>query len=468
MGTQHGKPLRLLSPLLAALMVLLSACEAKPIDSASLHKASDSPPLILSNQSGGAFTISNRNQGSLQAPQPKLSGEQQLAWAVGKSFATQAWVTSPSSTTARDGLGPLFNANSCTGCHVRNRQGELPEKGLGTILRFPAPSPLYGEQLQDMAVPGFKPEGQITWQTINSSHTDAQGNEYQLQRRQFSVDNTAVSTSARLAPALIGMGLLDNTSDEEILANSDPDDKNRDGISGRANIRSSTQDGTMRIGRFGWKASQSSLHEQIALAFHQDMGISSSLHLPENCIGDNCQAYSTANTDLEISDKLLSAVTDYIANLAVPAAAHDAQSQQGCKIFEQLACAACHTPRFQTKLPSIQLSRTDNAKKSNTATRHTETIYPFSDLLLHDMGAALADQNPTDETPANEWRTAPLWGLGIRARNPDNTRLLHDGRARSITEAILWHGGEAERSKIRFTQLSHQERTTLLYFLKAL
>ncbi|WP_269619021.1 di-heme oxidoredictase family protein [Zhongshania sp. BJYM1] len=463
--------------------VFTSGCSTEYINTPQINneqQIGNANPPPLSNKSGGSFTIANRGRQALQRPQPNLSGEQQLEWAVGKSFASQAWVTAPATTTSRDGLGPLFNANSCIGCHVRNGQGQMPEKGLGLILRLSDNSALssgYGEQLQDMATPGNNPEGTINWSSSNTNINLANGHRYDVNQRRYKIttnnsdnerstkDHSDVHVSARLAPALIGMGLLDNISEKDILTNSDPDDIDGDGISGRANFRE-TAPSTRHLGRFGWKASQTSLYEQVALAFSQDMGITSSIHPFEVCT--NCNANAGNNVEQEISDKLLLAVTNYIANLAVPEANHDALSQQGLAVFNQLGCAACHTPAFTIHLAKTSINNVNVIKPSALVHSTPETIYPYSDLLLHDMGNALADARSSDHTPANEWRTAPLWGLGIRSENPDTTRLLHDGRARTITEAILWHGGEANASKASFSQLSEPELSVLLHFLKAL
>jgi CxxC motif-containing protein (DUF1111 family) len=470
----HGLPLRVLLTLTVIIVLFSSACNSKsPRDINDDQNTANKTKLSLtSNQSGGSFTIASRGQQSLQRPQPNLSPEQQLEWAVGKSFATQAWVAAPATTKARDGLGPLFNTNSCTGCHVRNGQGQLPENGVGLILRLGSSSPELGEQLQDMAIPGAKPEGSVNWQSISSNVAMADGRHFPLKQRDYRFESlghvSQIAASARLAPALIGMGLIDNISDADIIANSDPQDRDGDGISGRVNLRKNKTDEQARPGRFGWKASQVSLHEQVALAFFEDMGITSSLHPAKPCAEKPCVAQTNTNPEPEISNKLLVAVSDYIANLAVPAAVQDDASQQGAAIFTQLGCAACHIPAFNTSLPAGQFAKSPDPEKFSNIGAVIETIYPYSDLLLHDMGIGLADQYPTDNAAAKEWRTAPLWGLGIRASNSNNTRLLHDGRARSITEAILWHGGEAKASKVGFTQLSNPEQTALLYFLKAL
>ncbi|MBQ0797183.1 di-heme oxidoredictase family protein [Zhongshania sp.] len=429
------------------------------------HLELTAAPLAY-NLAGGSFTIASRGRQSLQRPQPKLSAEQQLEWAVGKSFATQAWVSAPATTTARDGLGPLFNANSCSSCHIRNGQGRLPENGLGLILRLGTQFPTFGEQLQDMANPGSEPEGRVTWRDITQDIVLPDGSEYALTKRNYAVDGSQKTTSARLAPALIGMGLLAAIKTDDIIANSDPTDINRDGISGAVNYIVRGNGDLPAPGRFGWKASQESLIAQVALAFFEDMGITSSRHPPLACPKNDCSEPS--NTAMEISDKLLNAVTDYIANLAVPAAAHDELSLQGKTIFNHIGCAACHIPSFNIEVPASPFAAVDGGGNTQEINVITETIYPYSDLLLHDMGPNLADQYSSDGTAAAEWRTAPLWGLGIRAENSDNARLLHDGRGRSIAEAILWHGGEAAASKSRFTQLSESEHAALLHFLKAL
>ena len=400
--------------------------------------------------------------------------EQKLDWAVGKSFANQAWVSAPASTTARDGLGPLFNANSCVACHQHNGQGQLPEHGPGLILRI---APLgknhktYGEQIQDHALLGTQSEGQIVWRDI-SSQTSATGEHTVLSHRQYFVkqdsygDISDMIFSARLAPALIGMGLIDGIPDETLIARSDPDDLDHNGISGRAAMHWDKQSQSRRPGRFGWKASQPSLRQQIALAFSQDIGIRSPLFPMPNCpINEvNCdhELAQNENPKPEINSKLLTAVTNYIANLAVPGVRNSPDLQSGYQHFIRLGCADCHTPAAETHIAEFPAQRASADVKTRK-----ETIYLFSDLLLHDMGAGLADGADTDNTPAAEWRTAPLWGLSMRSE-VDTIRLLHDGRAKSLREAILWHGGEAERSRNNFLQLNSHSQASLLNFLKAL
>lgn len=446
--------------LLLCAVIALSACKSHP-------------PLPL--DSGASFSLASGSPRILEQAQPQLSMEQKLDWAVGKSFANQAWVSAPASTRARDGLGPLFNANSCVACHQHNGQGQLPEHGPGLILRIAAIGAnhnAYGEQLQDHALLGSRAEGQIAWRDIASSGQAASEQTSLSYRQYFMVqanygDTNGMAFSARLAPALIGMGLLDSISDELLVKRSDPEDLDGNGISGRVELRWDEQQQKLRPGRFGWKAGQASLKQQVALAFSQDLGIRSTIYSAPNCppTMPNCdpEFALSENPEPEISAKLLNAVTYYIANLAVPSIQKKPDLQTGYQHFIKLGCADCHIPATETNTAAGGLQ--PSITRINT---QKETIYPFSDLLLHDMGPELADSADTDNTPATEWRTAPLWGLGMRSRDDTQTRLLHDGRAKSVEEAIRWHGGEAERSRQNYQQLDSHSQTALLHFLKAL
>lgn len=386
---------------------------------------------------------------TLEDPAPQLSPSQRLDWAVGRSFAHRPWVSAPATTKARDGLGPLFNARSCASCHPGNGQGKPPERGLGLILRLPeGPSP-FGIQLQDQALPGFSPEGRIAWQPL---HQAPKGLAY---RRYFIAEYRQLQASARLAPMLIGMGRVNEVEPTAITDWEDPGDANGDGISGRA---ARLENG--RIGRFGWKASQATLIEQIAQAFAEDLGIDSSSHSSAPCEElvfapeqlPLCLRASGADSSdgAEIRKALLTAVEYYIANLALPNSSPSKggeSSGAGAALFAQAGCASCHRP----SLPSA-----------------TGKIWVYSDLLLHNMGEGLDDGVAEGAAASDEWRTAPLWGLGERSADPDNTYLLHDGRARSIRQAIAWHGGEAENAARAFSKLSAAQQDRLIEFLKEL
>ena len=382
----------------------------------------------------------------LLRPGSSLTNEQRLDWAVGRSFAHKPWVSAPATTTARDGLGPWFNANSCLACHPGNSQGHLPENGPGLILRLPADSPL-GSQLQDLALPGFVPEGRIEWKEVEQGPL--------RYRRYTVVDRPTLAVSPRLAPELRGVAALEQVRDADILAWADPDDLNSDGISGRPAMLP-TDSEAPQLGRYGWKAAQPSLAGQIAQAFAEDMGIDSPLRHSRRCNDaplspiqqQRCQRASGAEPgqSVEISAKLFDAVLLYFRGLTTPAAT-PGQNTAGARLFDELACAACHRPSLPVG---------------------DDVIRPYSDLLLHDMGEGLADAVAEGDAEGREWRTAPLWGLGFRSRSPDNTRLLHDGRARSVHEAILWHDGEAAASVQRYRQLSAQQINDLIRFLQEL
>jgi CxxC motif-containing protein (DUF1111 family) len=460
-------PLRTIAAGLTVIIGLL-ACDSQP------------PPPIPAG-----YGIASQDQNLLSRPRPGLSPEQRLEWSVGRSFAIQPWVTAPTTTTARDGLGPLYNANSCAACHRHNLGGQLPEHGPGLILRLNSPGPQQnknvaahsklGIQLQDRALPGIKPEGRINWR--EQRHQAA---EHTLLYRQYGITapSNKHSVSARLAPALIGQGLIDSVSDDVLIALADPEDNNGDGISGRVNKVWDPQQNRYRPGKFGWKAGQASLKQQIALAFAQDLGIRSSL-FPHAICPANSNCLKTDSEPLEINDKLLEAVSFYIANLAVPAptqiskslpapanqASQTLTSRQsqaltseqitalpGYRVFTTLGCNSCHRQFMQGR----------------NANGDTVNFQIFSDLLLHDMGEALADTVEEFSASGKEWRTAPLWGLGLKTNKADNSRLLHDGRAKNIHQAILWHGGEAQQSQDSYRAISAFQQQQLLQFLQAL
>lgn len=442
MPIELGQALRnLVATLKAAGLTLLflagAACEGSP-----------APALP------DGFGLGSRDANLLQRPRPGLSPEQRLEWSVGKSFATLPWVSAPSTTTARDGLGPLFNANSCSACHQRNGHGRLPGAGPGLMLKLraskgPDTNASDGEQLQDRALPGLLPEGKIAWH----SRTARRHGEL-LSYRHYYIDRgvggtETVAVSARLAPALIGQGLIDAVDEAQLIALADPEDANGDGISGRVNRVWDRETDQLAVGRFGWKAGQASLRNQIARALSQDLGVRSSL-LPEAL----CSTEETCDgsTEPEITDRLLDAMHYYIANLAVPAPPKHNSNSTGAALFRSLGCDGCHRPTLEANLANGQRA----------------PFQLFSDLLLHDMGPELADSVAEFNASGREWRTAPLWGLGLRAPNDDNSRLLHDGRAASVHEAILWHGGEAQAVRRAYAQLPAHQQQQLTQFLKAL
>jgi CxxC motif-containing protein (DUF1111 family) len=251
------------------------------------------------------------------------------------------------------------------------------------------------------------------------------------------------------------MGLLEAIPADAILAAADPDDRDGDGISGRANQVWDVAAQRQALGRFGWKANMPNLRQQVAGAYRDDMGITSPLLPIEAADG---QPQDPGRHAPEISDRVLDVNTHYLRTLAVPGrrGADSGEVRRGAFLFQQANCASCHTP----------VQRTDAFPEAPEVGR--ETIHPYTDLLLHDMGPGLADGRPDFAASGQEWRTPPLWGLGLRARVQGYLALLHDGRARSVSEAILWHGGEAENAKEAYRRLPKQDRTALEAFLNSL
>jgi len=427
--------------------------------------------------SAGTATVFDKSSNAFGHELPGLDGDNGLFFFVGNSFFRQNWIAAPSSTTARDGLGPLFQARSCSSCHLLDGRGQPPldpnGESIGLLMRMsimgtgahgePLGDPTYGDQLQDNAIQGVSYEGKlnITYSELAGTYPD--GNTYSLRVPNYTINQlqygnlSATQFSPRVAQQVIGLGLLEAVPEQTILANADPADANGDGISGKANYVWDAQHQTTALGRFGWKANQPSIYQQVCGAFLGDMGITTPLFNIENCGAiPNCQNITNGGSP-EIPNDDLNKIVIYSRTLAVPAR-RDWQEQdvlEGKKLFTALACDKCHTPKMQTGTADI------------TALSN-QTIRPYTDLLLHDMGNALADNRPDFLADGNEWRTQPLWGLGLIQTVNNHTFLLHDGRARNIEEAILWHGGEAEKSKEDFKKLSKTDRDKLILFLNTL
>ncbi|MCB8962448.1 MAG: c-type cytochrome [Ardenticatenales bacterium] len=432
--------------------------------------------LVAGEQlSGGAATVFMASPNAFGQPLATLERLDKLEFFVGNSFFNQNWVSAPASTTARDGLGPLFNARSCASCHFKDGRGRPPEyageQPTGFLVRFtvldetgqPLPDPVYGGQLQDGAIQGVLPEGAvvISYEEVTGHFDD--GTPYTLRRPVYSfvdlnygalADNLLISP--RVGNQMIGLGLLEAIPEAAILALADPDDVDGDGISGRPNMVWDKVAEAEALGRFGWKANQPSLLQQTADAFLGDLGITTFINPLENCGLPFCADLPNGGQP-EISDEDLAKVVLYASSLAVPARRDwdDAEVLQGKALFMQANCHACHTPSWQTgPHPTI-------------AALADQTIYPYTDLLLHDMGPELADNRPDFLATGTEWRTAPLWGLGLIETVNGHTFFLHDGRARNLMEAILWHGGEAAAARDAFLGFSAADRAALIRFLES-
>lgn len=442
-------------------------------------------PLQTTPMTGGEGTVEQADTNAYSLPQANLPMTKRLDFSVGNSFFRNPWVEAPASTSARDGLGPLFNTNSCQGCHIKDGRGhppgaDTPSVSLFLRLSVPAdsetdadmlamhgvkPAPVYGTQLQTAAIPGVKPEADlaVTWTPVN--RTLADGTVVELRKPEFRIEHPNYGPlpenlliSPRVAPQMIGVGLLETIPLDDLEALADPDDKDNDGISGKLNQVWDLRTRKTAAGRFGWKAGEPTVEQQSMGAFAGDMGLVSTLKSENDCMPEQkCEGYATGGTP-EVTDKIADFVTFYAKSLAVPARRNmnKPSVQRGAKLFNETGCAACHTPRFTTGNDS------DRPDLSN------QTIWPYTDLLLHDMGPALADGRNEFLANGNEWRTAPLWGTGlVQVVNPQ-AGFLHDGRARTLEEAILWHGGEASPAAERYSKMSATDRQALIDFLNSL
>ena len=436
---------------------------------------------------GGNASVVTYGPNSYSLPSANMSMTRRLDFSVGNSFFRNPWVSSPASTTARDGLGPLFNAYTCQACHIKDGRGHTPENdddiAVSLLVRLsiepenpddqhrarkygPLPHPVYGGQIQDFAIHSLKPEAQISLSWTNKVVLLAGGEKVNLRQPVLRLDEPqygdfgqSAKTSIRVAPPMIGLGLLEAIPEELILAQEDIYDRDGDGISGKANRVWSVINKQAELGRFGWKAGQPSLAQQNAAAFNGDLGITSSLFPKDDCQPSQVACLNAPDGGLlEVSDRILGFIEFYTRNLAVPARDENAHLKYefGRRLFEELDCSVCHTPKFQTA--SIE----DQPEQSN------QEIWPYTDLLLHDMGEELADNRNEFLADGREWRTPPLWGLSKLKEVNGHTELLHDGRAKNVQEAILWHGGEASFSRMKYTKLPKNEREALLRFVESL
>lgn len=375
--------------------------------------------------------------------------DDRMSRTIGKALFERAWVPAPSSTRANDGLGPLFNARACISCHAGLERMPVEVNAAGIVmsdnlvLRFSngngEADPVYGRQLQTAAVPGIEPEGQIA---LSESGPSPHG---------LNKGITAPDTrhGARLAPALRGLGLLEAIPEATILERADPADRNGDGISGRANIVAA-HDGSSRIGRYGWKASAATLSDMTEAAFSTDLGLSTPGHPAPwgDCVErqPECRAAPHGGTwnEPEITGELVAMIRDYLVSIAPPEQS-SIMSQSGSRLFTEAGCAACHAPVLPSPKGPVQA---------------------YTDLLLHDMGGELDGGATEPGVSSSEWKTAPLWGISRILAS--GAHFLHDGRSRTLEDAILAHGGEGSASRSRYLALHKDERERLLSFLSSL
>lgn len=475
-------------------VVLRTEAEAARVAAVLAQPSDFSVSEPFEAKSAGAATVRVATTAdAFSLPSANIGFEGELDFKLGNALFRKTWIASPASTLASDGLGPLYNARGCQDCHRKDGRGAVPipgERSVSLFLRLSLPGgstpqaiedylatqpdPAYGGQLQDFASPGQTPEGQMNVVYEDLPVTLSDGTVITLRDPTYSITGPAfgplspdLMLSPRIAPQMIGLGLLEAIPAADILARQDPDDTDGNGISGRANVVISSEFGVPMLGRFGLKAGAPTVREQTAAAFAGDMGLSTRLH------PDPWGECTPAQTDcrraihgqepgirdgLEVDNASLELVTFYARNLGVPARrnADAPQVLRGKEIFNAAQCAACHVPKAVT-------NRLDGQDAQSF-----QLIWPYTDLLLHDMGAGLADNRPEARATGREWRTPPLWGIGLTAQVSGKTEFLHDGRARSLLEAILWHGGEAQAARDAVVSLPLADRDALIAFLESL
>lgn len=444
---------------------------------------------------GAATSLAKIDRNSFSHFSENISFEERETFKLGNALFQKLWVSSPSSTQASDGLGPLYNARSCQSCHIKDGRGHPPEGAEDATSMFlrlarPAatpeeeaalknfhamslPDPIYGRQLQDQAIPGLKAEGRMVIDYKEEPVTLAGGEVVSLRRPTYSVvdraygDLDATTTlSPRVTQPMLGLGLVEAIHEADIFALADPDDADGDDISGKAAIAIDPTTGKQSLGRFGWKAQSATVRQQSADAFAFDIGISTpEVPLPQgDCMPTQTACIARPNGvqkrlgDAEAPPPVMDLVTFYAENLAVPARrkASFTETLAGKRLFYETGCVSCHHPKFVTR------------RDAANAAQAFQLIWPYSDFLLHDMGEGLADGQQVGVASGREWRTPPLWGIGLTKTVNGHTFFLHDGRARSLTEAILWHGGEGQKARDRFAALEKHDRDALLTFLESL
>jgi CxxC motif-containing protein (DUF1111 family) len=444
-----------------AAATLAAACGGTAVD----------PSLALL---GGDTTIFDDGGEAFNYPLRNLRTEMRGPFQIGDGVFNRNWIAAPATPQGSDGLGPTFNAVACAGCHANNGRAATPadanEPFLGLLLRLsipgagahgePVPVPHYGDQLQPYAILGVPPEGTPHVTYVEQPGTYPDGEPYSLRAPTYTTDALGFGpmppdllVSPRLAPQMVGLGLLEAVAEQTLI-----DLAAANG--GRVNYVWDVAAQATRVGRFGWKANQPSLEQQTFGAFVNDIGITSALFPMENCPAPQvmCMNAPPSLTQPNLEPIRANAMVVHALALAVPARRRldDPVAQHGEKLFAQVGCATCHVPKMRTG------ALADWPELSN------QTIRPFTDLLLHDLGPALADGRPDFGASGSEWRTPPLWGLGLASSINDYLFLLHDGRARDFAEAILWHGGQAQPARDAFAALSKSDRAALVTFLQTL
>jgi CxxC motif-containing protein (DUF1111 family) len=439
--------------------------------------------------SAGRLTLARFDEHAFSEPAPFLTYKERQRFMRGRVHFNQRWVQAPS-IGGDWGLGPTFITNKCSNCHIGGGRGAPPERAdeapIALLARLslpgvgahgePLPHPVYGDQIQNFGLMGQDRDDtflgdrvppEIDWfvdWVVVRTETLADGTTVELRQPKLRVakawfgplgDDTQVSL--RITQPIFGLGLLEAIPDSALDAIAQQQAEH--GMQGRRNRVRDDIGKTTAFGRFGWKANQPSIRQQIAAAFAGDLGVTSSLYIEMNCppAQVDCAEQPPGNQP-ELIDSNWDELVFWTQALAVPARRNtgDPRFARGETLFAQAKCAVCHVPELVTgsypALPSLEGQR----------------VRAYTDLMLHDMGPGLADGRPDFLASPQDWRTPPLWGLGLSKTVSKTTAMLHDGRARDATEAILWHGGEATPSREAFRRLPKADRDALLFFLDSI
>jgi CxxC motif-containing protein (DUF1111 family) len=436
------------------------------------------------------------NHNAFSHPSSNMSFERRSDFNVGNALFKRIWVSAPSSTQASDGLGPLFNARACQRCHIKDGRGHPPNNAndntVSMLMRLSIPPQntqqqalldsrkinsiphaIYGGQLQDRSVAGLYSEGKFTITYTENTITLADGEiaslrqpHYHFSQLHYGKLPATIRYSPRIAQQMIGLGLLEAIDEKDIIRQADPNDENNDGISGKAQQVWSHEHQKVMLGRFGHKAGMPTLNQQNQAAFGGDIGLGTPLF--PNAHGD-CTQYQTAclnmptgnsnqYSNLEVDQTMTDLVLHYTRNLSVPARrnVNSAEVLAGKKLFYTQGCIDCHTPKYITP------------RHTSESEQSRQLIWPYTDMLLHDMGEGLADGFTEAGANGQEWRTPPLWGIGLTSTVNGHSLYLHDGRARNVLEAILWHDGEAATAKNNVVKMTQKQRQQLIQFVESL
>jgi len=422
------------------------------------------------------ISVNRETRESFAAPIPALSLSKMRSFTGGRHLFRRTWTPAPSSVKSLDGLGPVFNRVSCSGCHVKDGRGRPPKddgKFRSMVIKLSLlknneiyPDPNYGYQLNDKSILGVPYEGKakIEYSLINIKLDDGKIKKLSkpnitFHSLSFGKLHNETKYSGRVAPFVFGLGLIEAISETDILKNADPKDLDNDGISGRAHKIKDIPSKKTMIGKFGWKATRATLIHHITGAASQDMGLTSNIFPEVNCMKIQKECIEQIHGGQpEISDAQIERLLVYMQNLAPPRQRNIEKTsiREGKSLFKKIGCENCHIASYKTGV------HPNHPELSN------RIITPYSDFLLHDMGEGLDDGVNEGDAKSYEWKTPPLWGIGLVKVVNKHTHFLHDGRAKSIEEAILWHGGEAQKSKNNYKALNAQNRKKILDFLNSL